>query len=84
MLLTRENGRDALVEAMCTDLKLVQAARQAEQARVQQRMEMIDTEVEAKLAASRREGVEECERKIAAIKEAGKLENVRVAAFNRS
>jgi len=62
------------VEALCTDLKLVQAARQAERARVQQQIDKIETELEAKLAAARREGAEECERKIAAIKEAGKLE----------
>ena len=65
--------RDALVEALCTDLKLVQVARQAEQARVQQHIDMIDGEMESKLAAARAEGAEESARMIAAVKDAGRL-----------
>ena len=64
------------MEAICTDLKLVQVARHAEQTRVQQHIEKIDAELEKRLAAVRAEGAEESLRRIEAVKEAGALKFV--------
>ena len=52
--------KDALVEALCMDLKLVQAAREAEHTQVQNHMRLVDKKLEEELSRSRQEGAEAC------------------------
>jgi len=64
--LAKIDEKDLLIEALCTDLKLVQAARQAEHTSVKRHIQRLDEEREQDLARVRQEELETCQRKFMA------------------
>lgn len=61
--LAKIDERDLLIQALCTDLKLVQAARQAEHTSVKKHIQRLDEEREQDLARARQEELETCQQK---------------------